>query len=44
MEKIIINGGRDGKGLPIGNLTNQFFVNVYPDKLDHYLTDGLDVK
>jgi len=25
-----------GKGLPIGNLTSQFFANVYLDKVDHF--------
>ncbi len=28
-----------GKGLPIGNLTSQFFANVYLDPLDHFLKD-----
>ena len=27
----------NGKGLPIGNLTSQFFANVYLDKLDHFI-------
>lgn len=30
-----------GKGLPIGNLTSQFFANVYLNKLDHYIKDEL---
>ena len=28
-------------GLPIGNLTSQFFANVYLDALDHFVTDRL---
>jgi len=28
-------------GLPIGNLTSQFFANVYLDPLDHFVTRGL---
>jgi len=30
-----------GKGLPIGNLTSQFFANVYLDKLDQYVKHQL---
>ncbi len=33
-----------GKGLPIGNLTSQFFANVYLDPLDHYVKDKLGRK
>ena len=32
------------KGLPIGNLTSQFFANVYLDGLDHFVKDRLGVK
>jgi len=32
------------RGLPIGNLTSQFFANVYLDLLDHFLKDGLRVR
>ena len=31
-------------GLPIGNLTSQFFANVYLDRLDHFIKDRLRVK
>lgn len=31
------------KGLPIGNLTSQFWANVYLDPLDHYFRDQLGV-
>ncbi len=46
-EKIVRNGGspyvgrgHKGVGLPIGNLTSQFFANVYLDPLDHFVADG----
>ena len=29
------------RGLPIGNLTSQFWANVYLDPLDHYVRDDL---
>jgi RNA-directed DNA polymerase len=29
------------RGLPIGNLTSQFFANLYLDRLDHYVTEVL---
>ena len=35
---------RDRMGLPIGNLTSQFFANVYLDIFDHYMKDRLGVK
>lgn len=35
--KIIGNGGSFGKGLPIGNLTSQFFANVYLNPFDHFI-------
>lgn len=30
-----------GKGLPIGNLTSQFFANLYLNELDHYVKETL---
>ena len=33
-----------GKGLPIGNLTSQWWANFYLDQLDHYLKDQLGVR
>lgn len=30
-----------GKGLPIGNLTSQWFANFYLDRLDHFLKEDL---
>lgn len=35
---------KEGKGLPIGNLTSQFFANVYLSGLDHFITDTLGFK
>jgi hypothetical protein len=34
----------DGKGLPIGNLTSQFFANLYLNELDQYVKHGLKAK
>ena len=31
----------EGKGLPIGNLTSQFFANVYLNEMDHFIKHGL---
>ena len=36
-------GVAKGKGLPIGNLTSQWFANLYLDELDHALMDGKGV-
>ncbi len=36
IQKIINRSGARGKGLPIGNLTSQFFANVYLDVFDHF--------
>lgn len=33
-----------GKGLPIGNLTSQFFANVYLNPFDHFVKDQMGVK
>ncbi|MDD5693248.1 MAG: RNA-directed DNA polymerase [Patescibacteria group bacterium] len=35
---------RRGKGLPIGNLTSQFFANVYLNELDQFVKHGLKAK
>ncbi len=32
------------KGLPIGNLTSQFFANVYLNKFDHFIKRDLKIK
>lgn len=36
-------GAALGKGMPIGNLSSQWFANAYLDPLDHYLKDHLRV-
>lgn len=33
-----------GKGMPLGNLTSQFFANVYLSELDYYLKHNLKAK
>ena len=37
-------GSDQGRGLPIGNLTSQFFANLYLDPLDHFIKDRLGVR
>jgi retron-type reverse transcriptase len=37
--RIICNGGQNGIGLPIGNLTSQFFANVYLDRFDYFIKE-----
>jgi hypothetical protein len=34
----------DGKGLPIGNLTSQFFANLYMNELDQFAKHELKIK
>jgi len=33
-----------GKGMPLGNLTSQFFANIYLNELDHYVKETMQVK
>ncbi|MDD4878609.1 MAG: reverse transcriptase domain-containing protein [Candidatus Nanoarchaeia archaeon] len=33
-----------GKGMPLGNLTSQFFANVYLNELDYFIKQNLKVK
>lgn len=33
-----------GKGLPIGNMTSQFFAILYLNELDHYIKEKLHIK
>lgn len=42
--RIIHNGDHAGRGLPIGNLTSQFFANVYLDPFDHWVKTQLKVQ
>lgn len=44
ISRILENGGSDGKGLPIGNLTSQFFANVYLSSFDHFVKQTLRVE
>jgi len=44
IEMIICNGGNNGIGLPIGNLTSQFFANVYLNNFDHFIKENLRVR
>lgn len=41
--KTLFNAGKD-KGLPIGNLTSQFFANVYLNELDQFIKRELKIK
>lgn len=44
LEQIIdhpLPGGTPGKGLPIGNLTSQYFANLYLGELDHLVKERL---
>jgi retron-type reverse transcriptase len=41
---IIDKGGNGASGLPIGNLTSQFFANVYLDIFDHFIKDRMRIK
>ena len=34
---------KEGKGIPIGNLTSQYFANYYLSSLDHYVKEELKV-
>ena len=34
----------NGKGLPIGNLTSQWWANLYLNHFDHYIKDDLGIK
>ncbi|MFH1770683.1 MAG: reverse transcriptase domain-containing protein [archaeon] len=45
--KIILenhNSKKPGQGMPLGNLTSQFFANVYLNELDQYLKHQLKAK
>ena len=35
---------QQGKGMPLGNLTSQFFANVYLNELDYFIKQNLKVK
>ena len=45
VKKILSNHTtKPGKGMPLGNLTSQFFANVYLNELDQYIKHELRVK
>ena len=44
LRKIIREPSNKVQGIPIGNLTSQWFANFYLDKLDHYIKEELMVK
>ncbi|MBI2044576.1 hypothetical protein HYT23_00805 [Candidatus Pacearchaeota archaeon] len=47
VEKILGNseiGGRTNVGMPLGNLTSQFFANVYLNELDYFVKHELRAK
>ena len=47
IEKILENNVADnpkGKGMPLGNLTSQFFANVYLNEFDYFIKHNLRVK
>ena len=44
VEKIIKNHDTKDERLPIGNLTSQFFANVYLDKFDNFIKEELKQK
>lgn len=46
IDKILKNFDSEvlGKGMPLGNLTSQFFANVYLNKLDYFIKYKLRVK
>ena len=35
---------KEGKSMPLGNLTSQFFANVYLNELDHFVKQTLRIK
>lgn len=44
IKKILDNHGKNGIGMPLGNLTSQFFANVYLNKLDWFVKQKLNAK
>lgn len=40
-KKIIFRNDGKEKGIPIGNLTSQFFANLYLNPLDHFIKENL---
>jgi len=45
IKKILKNGEeKEGVGMPLGNLTSQFFANLYLNKLDYFVKNRLRAK
>jgi RNA-directed DNA polymerase len=45
IKKILANFNKNkGKGMPLGNLTSQFFANVYLNDLDYFIKHELKIK
>jgi len=44
IREILRRGGRTGIGMPLGNLTSQFFANVYLNELDYFVKHKLKAK
>ncbi len=42
--KIILESFEEGKGMPLGNYTSQFFANVYLNELDYFVKHNLRAK
>lgn len=43
-DTIIRSFGVDGRGLPLGNLTSQWFGNIYLDEFDRYVKSSLGIR
>ena len=41
---LILNNFENDKGMPLGNLTSQFFANVYLNELDYFIKQKLGIK
>jgi len=45
IKKVLKNGEvREGTGMPLGNLTSQFFANIYLNELDYFIKHKLKAK
>jgi len=44
LTKLFIFDNDEAKGIPIGNYTSQFFVNIYLNELDYYIKHELKIK
>jgi len=43
MREVIGSFGENGQGLPLGNLTSQWFANIYLHELDYYAKQNLKI-